>query len=121
MKIVLVAVLLASLVAGASDVAKPKEGGTLEFDYGKCIAVVRAVDSYGKPVPGAIVGVYIRRDSPHGDTRVHSTADSEGQVRFLGLPEGKIPFTAAVDSRRATLLIDTASQCEGKYDIVLAK
>jgi hypothetical protein len=121
MKIVLVSVLLASSIAAASDVGKPKESGVLEFDYGKCIAVVRAVDSFGKPVPGAVVGVKIRRDGPHGDTQVHSTADSEGSVRFLGLPEGKIPFSAADQGRRATLLIDTASQCEGKYDIVLSK
>jgi uncharacterized GH25 family protein len=121
MKIVLVSVLLASSIAAAADVGKPKEIGALEFDYGKCIAVVRAIDSFGKPVPGAVVGVKIRQDSPHGDTQAHSKADSEGYVRFLGLPEGKIPFSAAAEGRRATLLIDTASQCEGKYDIVLSK
>jgi hypothetical protein len=121
MKIVLVSVLLVSSLGVASDVGKPKESSVLEFDYGKCVAVVRAVDSLGKPVPGAIVGVKIRRDGPHGDTQVHSPADSEGSVRFLGLPEGKIPFSAADGSRRATLLIDTASQCEGKYDIVLSR
>jgi hypothetical protein len=119
MKIVLVSLLLASSIATASDVEKPKEAGIVEFDYGKCIAVVRALDSFGKPVPGAVIGVKIQRNSPHGDTQVHSKADAEGYVRFLGLPEGKIPFSAAAESRRTTLLIDTASQCEGKYDIVL--
>ena len=121
MKIVLVSLLLASAIATASDVGKPKESAVLEFDYGKCIAVVRALDSFGNPVPGAVIGVKIRRNSPHGDTQVHSKADAEGYVRFLGLPEGKIPFSAASEGRRATLLIDTASQCEGKYHIVLSK
>jgi hypothetical protein len=48
-----------------------------------------------------------------------SKADSEGYVRFLGLPEGTLPFSAAAEGRRwETLLIDTTSQCEGTYDIV---
>ena len=121
MKIIVVSMLLATSIAAASEGAKPKESGALEFDYGKCVAVVRALDSYGKPMPGAVIGVKIQRNSTHGETQLHSKADSEGYVRFLGLPEGKIPFSAAADSRRATLLIDTASQCEGKYDIVLPK
>jgi hypothetical protein len=119
MKIVLVSMLLASSIAVASDLPKPKESGVAEFDYGKCVAVVRALDSFGKPVPGAVIGANIRHDSPHGDTQIHSKADSDGYVRFLGLPEGKIPFSAAAGGSRATLLIDTASHCEGKYDVVL--
>jgi hypothetical protein len=121
MKIVLISLVLATSIAVASDAGKPKERGALEFDYGKCIAVIRAVDSFGKPVPGAVVGVKIRQDSPHRDTQAHSKADSDGYVRFLGLPEGKVPFSASAESRHATLLVDTASQCEGKYDIVLSK
>jgi hypothetical protein len=120
-KTVLVSMLLATSIATASDGAKSKEGGVLEFDYGKCVAVIRALDSYGKPVPGAVIGVKIQRSGPHGDTQVHSPADSDGYVRFLGLPEGKIPFSAVADGRRSTILIDTANHCEGKYDIVLPK
>ena len=121
MKIVLVSVLLATSIAAASDGTKPKEASVLEFDYGKCIAVVRALDAYGKPVPGAVIGVKIQRDSPHGDTQARSKVDSEGYVRFLGLPKGKVPFSASADGRQTTLMVDTANQCEGKYDIVLTK
>ena len=121
MKIVFVSILLASSIAAASDVGKAKEASALEFDSGKCIAVIRAVDSFGKPVPGAVIGVKMGQDSPHGATQAHSKADSDGYVRFLGLPEGKIPFSAVAEGRRAKLMVDTASQCEGKYNIVLSK
>jgi hypothetical protein len=115
----ILAIVLLISVAAAADSSQTREGGVLQFDYGKCVAVVRVVDSAGKPVPDAVVGVRIPRDSPHGDTRVRSNADSDGVVRFLGLPEGSFTFSAAEQNRKATRVIDTAKQCEGKYEIAL--
>jgi uncharacterized GH25 family protein len=105
--------------AVATDSSKTHEAGVLQFDYGKCVAVVRVVDSEGKPVPDAVVGVRIPRNGPYGDARVRSKADSNGAVRFLGLPEGSFTFSAAEQNRKATRVIDTGKQCEGKYEIAL--
>lgn len=119
MKTTIFAVVLMTSVAVATDSSKSHEAGVLQFDYGKCVAVVRVIDSEGKPVPDAVVGVRIPRNSPYGDTRVRSKADSNGAVRFLGLPEGSFTFSAAEQNRKATRVIDTGKQCEGKYEIAL--
>ena len=119
MKTTILAVVLMTSIVAAADSSKTHEAGVLQFDYGKCLAVVRVIDSDGRPVPGAVVGVRIPRDSAYGDTRVRSKADSDGAVRFLGLPEGSFTFSAADQNRKATRVIDTGKQCEGKYEIAL--
>ena len=45
---------LATSIATASDKTKPKEVGVFEFDYGKRVAGVKALDSFAKRDLGTV-------------------------------------------------------------------
>ncbi len=100
-----------------AEKAKNPSGASVDLKRGTCSARIQVQETSLDPVVGAEVTVPTAKDAK---PVVLVTAEN-GVVIFKGLPNKGAPleFTIRQNQRTASLLVNTAETCHGKFDVVM--
>jgi hypothetical protein len=114
------AIVLMLLGGGATAFA---EEPTISADLGACTADFKVTDAQEKPIYDAKVHVIIRYGFlAKRKTELEAATDSEGQVRFTGMPSDPkrdIVFDVRKDKLTQSVPYDPTANCHQHFDVKL--